>query len=218
MHKNNAMAVVEASNTNNPNGSSEDIRLDLSNPQTLYELAVEPDELLGRPGAKLLADMKGQAIGAGFKEFCYRDPMRPGIIWLVNVATDNGMLTPSRARLDYCRAVAETVFPEFIAALERKIKALAESGASGRSMDDVVMAEIPPITRGPSGMELATALEYMVFTYPAMVRAWAALIFVYDQLLGLKEGAESARSHCMAMCAYPQIVSYFLGERPAAEA
>ena len=172
--------------------------LDLTSTQTLFELAIESEELVGRLGAKLIADLRDRACDAEYTHMYFRDPMRPGIVWFSVLSAPNGLQLPTRGRLDQCRKVAEKVFPGFLAKVEAD--------------DENVMSQIPPLTVGVSGIELATALEYVVFVYPSMARAWAALIFTYDQVLGLKEGAESAQAECIGSCPHAQVVSYLLGD------
>jgi hypothetical protein len=178
--------------------------LDLTSKQTLFELAIEGDELLGRAGAKLIADIRSRAAEADYTHLYFRDPIRPGIVWLATLPStdadampDSTMGLPTRAKLDECRAVAERVFPGFLASLEE-------------ADEDAVGASIPPLAVGVSGLDLVTALEYVVFAYPVMARAWAALIFAYEQMLNLKEGAESAKTACMGSCPHAQVVAYLL--------
>lgn len=174
--------------------------LDLTAQETLFELAIEPTELIGRTGAKLIADLKDRAVDAEYTHMYFRDPIRPGIIWFTMLEqVNNNLQLPTRGRLDHCRRVTDSVFPGFLAELEN-------------SDEEIVMSAIPPIASGVNGTDLATALEYLVFVYPGMVRAWAALIFTYDEMLGLKEGAEGARSECIGSCPHAQVVSYLLGD------
>ena len=175
--------------------------LDLTSQQTLFELAIESSELIGRVGARMLADLKERASDAHYTHMYYRDPIRPGIVWLslLEESTENTLSLPTRGRLDQCRKVTEGVFPGFIETLEN-------------SDDEKIMSEIPPITTECSGFDLVTALEYLVFVYPTMVRGWAALIFAYDHILNLKEGAESARKECISVCPNAQIVPYLTSD------
>jgi hypothetical protein len=175
--------------------------LDLTSRQTLFELAIEDQELFGRMGAKLIADLRSRAGEAEYTHMYFRDPMRPGIVWFTQLGELEGFSLPTRGKLDECRGVAEKVFPAFLRSLEGED-------------EDTIMARIPPLAPGVSGLELATALEYIVFVHPGMVRAWAALIFVYDQILGLKDGAESARATCVGSCPNAQVVAYLLQGDP----
>ncbi|MBI3555495.1 MAG: hypothetical protein HY074_04450 [Deltaproteobacteria bacterium] len=184
--------------------------LDLTSKQTLFELAIEDGELIGHSGAKLIADLKERAIEAEYTHMYFRDPIRPGIVWFTVLgsgasklsldALGNGELSlPTRGRLDDCRQMCDGVFPGFLRSLE--------------GMDEErIMGGIPPLALGVSAVELSTALEYIVFVHPVMTRAWAALIFTYDQMMGLKQGAESAREACVGSCPHAQVVSYLLGE------
>ena len=100
--------------------------------------------------------------------------------------------------------MAENVFPGFLAELEL-------------SDEEVIMQRIPPLTgeSTATGMELATALEYLIFIYPGMVRAWASLIFTYNEILNLREGAEATRQSCLGSCPNAQVVTYFLDPPPS---
>jgi hypothetical protein len=174
--------------------------LDLTSKQTLFELAIADNELLGPAGAKLIADLKERACEAEYTHMYFRDPIRPGIIWftMLGVAA-NEISVPTRGRLDECREICERVFPKFLRSLE---------GCD----EQAVTRQIPPLALGVTAHELATALEYVVFVHPAMTRAWAALIFTYGEMMGLKDGAESAREACVGTCKHAQIVPYLLGE------
>lgn len=175
--------------------------LDLTSKQTLFELAIEDGELLGPQGAKLIADLRDRAAEAEYTHMYFRDPIRPGIVWFTVLGGSSCELSlPTRGRLDDCRKVSEAVFPEFLKSLEDRD-------------EEVIMQQIPPLAFGVSGVELATALEYLVFIYPTMVRAWAALIFTYEHMLGLKAGAESAREACIGSCPHAQVVTYLLGDQ-----
>lgn len=169
--------------------------LDLTLKETLFELAVEDGELVGTSGAKLIAEMKERAAEAGYTHLYYRDPIRPGIVWLAVLGSPT---LPVRGKLEASRGVTETAFPGI----------LAELHAAGENR---VLASIPPLACGVSGIELATALEYLTFAYPEVVRAWAALVFVYNEVLGLRQGAETVRAECLAMCPHAQVVSYLAG-------
>ena len=172
--------------------------LDLTSNETLFELAIDSHELVGRTGAKLIADLKDRAIDAEYTHMYFRDPIRPGIVWFSVLGTSNSLQLPTRGRLDHCRKVTEEIFPGFLAQVEKN--------------EEDVMSAIPPIAYGVTATELATALEYLVFVYPQMTRAWAALIFAYGEMMGLKEAAESARAECIGSCPHAQVVSYLLGD------
>lgn len=182
----------------NPNALTPANILDLTSKQTLFELAIEDGELLGRRGAKLIADLKERATEAEYTHMYFRDPIRPGIVWFTVLGDSGELSLPTRGRLDECRRVTEGVFPGLLGELED-------------CDEEQVLTKIPPLTRGVSGQELAIALEYLVFAHPTMVRAWAALIFTYDEILGLREGAESARAACAAGCPHTQVVAYLMG-------
>jgi hypothetical protein len=184
--------------------------LDLTSQQTVFELAIEDQELIGPSGAKLIADIKERAAEADYTHMYFRDPIRPGIVWFTALGPGSGLNLPTRGRLDQCRRVAESVFPDFLEQLEKVVAAAEES--EDQDPELVVISQIPPISRGVSGLELATALEYIVFVYPSMVRAWAALIFTYDQIIGLRSGVDSARNACMANCQHAQLVPYLTGD------
>lgn len=196
--------------------------LDLTLPQTLFELAIEEKELLGPVGAKLIADLKEKAQDAEYTHLYYRDPIRPGIIWfsqLGDMQSVDELGLPTRGKLDHSRRVTERVFPGFLKSVEAAIQAEKidwndsdDNEADNQAVDRVIMAQIPPLTNGVSGLELAVALEYLVFIYPSMVRAWATLIFTYAEILGLKEGAESSRHACIMNCPYAQIALFLMGE------
>ena len=173
--------------------------LDLTAKETLFELAIEDRELLGHTGAKLIADLKERATEAEYTHMYFRDPIRPGIVWFTMLGQGGELNLPTRGRLDECRQMAERVFPDFLRALEG-------------SEEEAIMQQIPPLALGVTAQELATALEYLVFVHPSMTRAWAALIFTYDEMLGLKDGAESVREACLGSCQHSQIVPYLLGE------
>lgn len=173
--------------------------LDLTSKQTLFELAIEDKELLGQQGAKLIADLKDRAIEAEYTHMYFRDPIRPGIVWFTVLGKSNELQLPTRGRLDDSRKICSKVFKGFLESIED-------------CDEEVIMQQIPPLALGVSGLELCTALEYLVFVYPGMVRAWAALVFAYDHMLGLKAGAESAREACIGSCQHAQVVSYLLGE------
>lgn len=170
--------------------------LDLTSKNTLFELAFEPKDLLGLEGAKLIADLKERARDAEYTHLYYRDPVRPGIIWFCILNKPDEM--PTRGRLDRCRKIAEKVFPGFLASLQ-----LAPE-------DDHVLAQIPSLALDnptkATGFELITALEYIVFLYPEMVRAWAALCFAYGEILGMKDAAARVREDCTIACHHSQIV------------
>lgn len=179
--------------------------LDLTSNQTLFELAIEDRELLGPQGAKLIADLKERAVEAEYTHMYFRDPIRPGIVWFTVLGHSVDLQLPTRGRLDECRKICDSVFHDFLKSL-------------GDCDEAVIMHQIPPLAFGVSGLELATALEYIVFVYPGMVRAWAALIFTYDQMLGLKDGAASVREACIGSCPHAQVVAYLLDEGVSAEA
>lgn len=170
--------------------------LDLTSRQTRFELAVGDEELLGRKGARLIADLKERAVEAEYTHMYYRDPIRPGIIWF-SALNPAGLDLPARGKIEYCRDVANEAFPGFLESLRGEA-------------DENVMARIPPLATGVAGVDLVTALEYVVFLYPAMVRAWAALIFAYGEILGRKESAAAARSDCAEQCPNAQIVTYLV--------
>ncbi|MBI2607151.1 MAG: hypothetical protein HYW49_13835 [Deltaproteobacteria bacterium] len=170
--------------------------LDLTSKQMRFELGVEDGELLGRKGARLIADLKERATEAEYTHMYYRDPIRPGIIWF-SALNPSGLDLPARGKIEYCRDVANKVFPDFLDSLQDEA-------------EESIMARIPPLVIGASGVDLVTTLEYLVFVYPGMVRAWAALIFSYSEVLGLKESAEAARSDCAEHCAHAQIVTYLM--------
>ncbi|MBI3544648.1 MAG: hypothetical protein HY075_15360 [Deltaproteobacteria bacterium] len=174
--------------------------LDLTSKDTLFELAIEDGELLGHCGAKLIADLKERAVEAEYTHMYFRDPIRPGIVWFTVLNGGAGELQlPTRGRLDDCRKQCESVFPGFLRTLE---------GAD----EEAIMAQIPPLALGVTALELSGALEYLVFVHPSMTRAWAALIFTYGEMMGLRDGAESAREACIGSCPHAQVVSYLLGE------
>lgn len=173
--------------------------LDLTSNQTLFELAIEEKELLGREGAKLIADLRERASEADYTHMYFRDPMRPGIIWFSLLGEYGLTNLPTRGRLEECWKISEKVFPGFLSTLENE-------------EEDQVMSQVPPITTGHTGLELATALEYLIFVHPEMVRAWAALIFTYDQILGLREAAENVRNACLQSCTNAQVVLYLLSD------
>lgn len=193
--------------------------LDLTCTQTLFELAIEDFELRGAMGARLIADLKMRAAEADYQHLYYRDPIRPGIIWHVGLgaheivsAEELNAGDAERGHLDFCRNVAESVFPGFLQTVEDRIS------ESDEEAEAVVMQQIPPLVMNVSGMDLATALEFTVFLYPNMIRAWAALLFVYQEILHLTEAAERAREECVAMCKHPEVVFHLLGYTPDEEA
>ncbi|MEW6055283.1 MAG: hypothetical protein AB1540_01605 [Bdellovibrionota bacterium] len=194
------------------NDSSQSNILDLTSKQTLFELAIEPRELLGHEGAKLIADLKDRAAEAEYTHMYFRDPIRPGIVWFTALGEDSGLALPTRGRLDQCRKMTDKIFPGFLTGLEAQVTEATEMGSDEEHCDEIILSQIPPLTLGVSGMELATALEYIVFVYPQMVRAWAALIFAYDQILTLKAGAESVREECIGNCDHAQIVSHLMSD------
>src|SRR5690349_12837419 len=108
--------------------SAESRILDLTSKQTLYELAIEEDELLGQAGLKLIQELKERAGDADFTHLYFRDPLRPGIVWfcVLNPDFDNSQVysesfedgephynLPTRGKLDFCRQMTEKVFPGF---------------------------------------------------------------------------------------------------------
>lgn len=208
--------------------------LDLTDKQTLFELAMEPRELLGSAGAKLIADLAERAMDADYTHLYYRDPVRPGMIWftpLVDDERDYALNLPTRGKIDECRFMTDLVFPGLCKRLERlkrdaELKATKLNGADCRdaggdasldaSLSDsvLVMQDVPPLILSPSSsitsFELVTALEYIVFVYPEMVRAWASLIFAYEHLLGLVDAAKSTREACLGTCKYAQVVAHLI--------
>lgn len=176
--------------------------LDLTSQQTLFELAIEDGELLGQRGAKLIAELKERASEADYTHMYFRDPIRPGIVWFTVLGVTGELSLPTRGRLEECRQVCETVFPGFLKKLE---------GCD----DEVIMKEIPPLALEVSAAQLCTALEYLLFVHPSMVRAWAAVIFAYEHMMGLKDAAQSAREACIGSCPHAQVVPYLLGEELA---
>lgn len=175
--------------------------LDLTSKQTLFELAIEEQELIGHAGAKLIADLRERATEADYTHMYFRDPIRPGIVWFAMIDNGSVFSMPTRGRLDFCRKVTESAFPGFLASLDD-------------SDEQKILSQIPPLQqdRNISGLDLATALEYLVFVYPGMVRAWAALIFTYDHILNLKDGADSARTACITGCPNAQVAFYLMGD------
>lgn len=189
--------------------------LDLTSKQTLYELAIEDDELLGTAGLKLIQELKERAGDADFTHLYFRDPLRPGIVWFcvldprfsaevmdfeeIEGESQAQYNLPTRGKLDFCRQVTETVFPGFLQQIDP-------------DSDENITSQIPPLSIGASGLELATALEYLVFIYPTMVRAWAALIFTYGEILGMHETAQTVRAECASICPEAQIVMYLLAD------
>ncbi len=171
--------------------------LDLTSKQMRFELAVEDEELLGCKGARLIADLKERAIEAEYTHMYYHDPIRPGIIWL-SALNPSRLDLPARGKIEYCRDVANEVFPDFLDSLRDEA-------------EESIMARIPPLATGVPGVDLVTALEYLVFVYPAMVRAWAALIFAYGEIFGMKESAEAVRLDCAEHCPHAQVVTYLMG-------
>ncbi|MGE4234429.1 MAG: hypothetical protein AB7F43_13975 [Bacteriovoracia bacterium] len=172
--------------------------LDLTAPQTLFELAIETEELLGPEGQKLIADLKERAFEAEYTHLYYRDPFRPGIVWLCVLGSSADEL-PLRGKLDTCHKTTEAVFPGFLARVE--------------SVDeDDIDGQIPPISGNVNALDLATALEYIVFIYPEMIRAWAALIFTYSEILGSYEGAQRVRAECSMVCTNAPVVLHLLGD------
>ncbi len=170
--------------------------LDLTNPQTVFELGFEEKELLSSSGAKIIADIKDRARDADYTHMYFRDPMRPGIVWFTEL-DPNEMQLPTRAKLEEARLITEKVFPKFLISIQ--------------SEDiDIIMTAIPPIQLGVGGIELATALEYIVFLYPEMVRAWAALIFCYRELLNLKSSSNEVYQECISKCQNAQVVSFMM--------
>lgn len=170
--------------------------LDLTDAQTLFELAIDAQELLGQKGAKLIADLKEKAGEADYTHMYFRDPMRPGIVWFAALAND-GISIPTRGKLDEAHAITDKVFPGFILGLDPQD-------------EDGIMAQIPPLTTNASGLELVTALEYIIFLYPEMVRAWAALIFAYGEMLNLEQSAKLVYQDCAGTCKHAQIVAHLL--------
>lgn len=172
--------------------------LDLTDHKTVFELGFEESELLGANGAKIIADLKERARDADYTHMYYRDPVRPGIVWFVEL-DPNEMQLPTRAKLEESRKVTERVFPKFISELQS-------------NDEDVIMQAIPPIQMGVSGLDLAISLEYIIFLYPEMVRAWAALIFCYQEILKLKHSAEFVYQECASSCEHAQIVSFMMNK------
>ncbi len=205
--------------------------LDLTDKQTLFELAMEPRELLGSAGAKLIADLAERAMDADYTHLYYRDPIRPGMIWftpLVDDERDYALNLPTRGKIDECRFMTDLVFPGLCKRLER-LKRESEMAPPRSRGDDhgfdstgtdcghdsvLVMQDVPPLILSPSSsitsFELVTALEYIVFVYPEMVRAWASLIFAYEHLLGLVDAAKSTREACLGTCKYAQVVAHLI--------
>ena len=176
--------------------------LDLTDYKTLYELAIEQEEFFGPKGSKLLNDLKDRAAEADYTHLYFRDPVRPGVVWFSQLQFD-GEAThesiPTRGKLDECRSITENVFPNFLNEISN-------------ADVNVVMAQTPPITADVSGIELVTALEYIIFLYPEMVRAWAALIFAYGEILHMKDAAEAAYNDCVGTCTHSQMVGFLMGE------
>ncbi len=176
--------------------------LDLTNPQVCYELAVEAEELFGRKGAKLIADLKERAGEAEYTHMYYRDPMRPGIMWFSAL---NNQSLPARGKLELCRSITERVFPNFLNSLDPENA-------------EEIMSQIPPISYGVNALDLATALEYLVFVHPSMVRAWAALIFAYGEMLKMPFAADATRQDCIGTCPHAQVVMFLIsGNNPEAD-
>lgn len=175
--------------------------LDLTAKKTLFELALDPQDLIGVAGAKMIADLKDRAFDADYTHMYYRDPVRPGIIWFAVLGSSDEL--PTRGRLDRCRKAAEKAFPGLIETLE------------SYSEKEKIMSEVPTLKTGIelTGLELTTALEYIVFLFPDMVRAWAALLFSYAEILKLSEAAERVREECISACPQAQIVVHFLSEQ-----
>jgi hypothetical protein len=158
---------------------------------------------MGAKGARLIADLRDRAFDADYSQLFYRDPIRPGIIWLQVLIEGGEYEIPVRGKLDESLRVCARVFPKFLDEIENL------------DSDEAVMQQIPPISVSQeiSGLELVTALEYIVFLYPEMVRAWASLVFAYSEILGLHEAASRVREECLCLCSNTQVVFHLLGEQ-----
>lgn len=188
--------------------------LDLTNPDTLFELAIEIEEIVGLRGDKLLRDLFERAGDAEYTHLIYRDPLRPGRIWLRKLGPEGQIdNSPTRARLDESRRITEKVFPGLLDILEDQIEASDETGS--KLSGSAFLVELPPIiyseNSSVSGIDVATALEYLIFLYPELVRPWAALIFTYSEIIGLPEAAERVRAECTSSCEHAQVVAHLLG-------
>lgn len=178
--------------------------LDLTSPDTLYELAIEEVEFFGVQGTKLIQDLKERAADAEYTHVFHRDSIRPGIIWFVALG-ENVTEMPRRGKLDECRRIIQEVFPGVLARIER---------LESQGYEKICMAELPPLVpEHASALDLVTALEYLVFLYPQMVRAWAALVFSYSEIMGLYEAASLARHECVTLCEHAQIALYLLSDK-----
>lgn len=172
--------------------------LDLTDSKTLFDLAIESSELIGRKGTKLLNDLKERASEADYTHVYFRDSLRPGVIWFNSLLDERTI--PTRGKINECRETTENVFKGFLNSIPKDDQA-------------AVLSATPPITNGVSALDLVTALEYIIFVHPEMVRAWASLIFAYGEILKIPEAAENAYAECIGTCSHAQVVQFLLGSK-----
>jgi hypothetical protein len=182
--------------------------LDLTAKQTLFELAIADDELIGPRGVKLLSDIKTRAAEADYTHLYYRDPLRPGIIWMI--VFPHG--TRIRAKIDHCHSIMDKVFPGLLESLDRdpENNTMTELPMLSLKLKKPKDRYLDDNTKGISALDLVTALEYLVFIQPGIVRAWAALMFAYSEIFNLREGAQEVQKECTNACPQVQLVSYLI--------
>jgi hypothetical protein len=147
--------------------------LDLTLREVRFELAISDEDLIGEKGACFLEELKSKAIEVNYTHIYYRDAFRPGIIWFEELNFDRNSL-PVRSKLEWSKKICNKVFPGFLNVLKKQ------------KYPNVLNAKIPQAQVGVSVYDLVTALEYVVFCYPELIRALISLNFIYQEYFNLE--------------------------------
>lgn len=168
--------------------------LDLLNTTQLQILGYQENQLTGPIGELTLNEVKLFAKQSHFEHIAFRDPKRPGRLWVENLK--NGKTEPWRT---YETAkLVNKLCPNLIENWEN----------SHLSPVDWDM-QYPPITT-PS-IHYCTVLEWLALRFPAAVVVWVELALTYENDLKIHSALEELYLECQKRCPHWTIVWHVLG-------
>lgn len=167
---------------------------DLIDANNLKGLGLVESQLMGPIGRITLDTLKDNAKRLGYHHFAFRDPIRPGAMWVENLETLER--SPWRT-LENARLV-DRICPGLIESWERSSK---------EPLDwDMIY---PPVHTPP--MQYCTALEWLIRKYPDAVVAWVELALTYENELGLNYAVSDLFKQCRSTSNTWGVVAHVLG-------
>ncbi len=170
--------------------------LDLTNPHVLSHLGYKPNQILGPIGALTLDELKRDAKNAGKSHCAYRDPLRPGKLWVedLNAKETNREIWQTLETA----SLVDRLLPGMIKFWQKETRPPVDWDLF-----------YPPLSTPP--LEYVQALEWLSGRYPDVVVIWVELALTYENDLKIAYALESLIQDCKKMSKTWRITAEVLG-------